>query len=305
VSPGSSPISSPAASAPAGDRIARGIAFALVSFTIFSCSDAAVKWLSGRYSVFQIIFFSTLFALVPMLWLIARDGGIAALRPRHPWLVGLRALLMAVDMVLVFFAFTQLPLADAYTMLFTAPMLVTALSVPLLGEHVGWRRWSAVVIGFLGVLIVLRPGFAVLLWGHVAALVSALFFALSLIVVRRIGNRESASSLLVSLMAALLAVSAPVLPFVYVPPSALDLALLAAIGLLSGFGHLTLIEAFRRAPSAVVSPFQYSQIVWGVLFGLWLFGDPPDRWVIAGSAVIIASGLFILWRETVRRRPAA
>lgn len=181
-------------------------------------------------------------------------------------------------------------------------MLVTALSVPLLGEQVGWRRWSAIVVGFLGVLIVLRPGLAQLNWGHIAALASALFFALSLIVVRRIGNSETAGCLLLSLMVALLAVSAPVLPFVYVVPSAADLALLTGLGLLSGCAHLTLIQGFRLAPSAVVAPFQYSQIVWGVMFGLWLFGDRPDQWVIAGSDVIIASGLFILWREIVRRR---
>ncbi|MGH6928543.1 MAG: EamA family transporter, partial [Dongiaceae bacterium] len=119
------------------------MAFALVSFTIFSCADAAVKWLSASHSIFQIIFVSTLIALVPVIVLVVREGGTAALRPRHPWLVTLRALLLAADVVFAFFAFTKLPLADAYTMLFTAPMLVTALSVPLLGEHVGWRRWTA------------------------------------------------------------------------------------------------------------------------------------------------------------------
>jgi len=239
-----------------------------------------------------------------VLWLIAREGGVIALRPRHPRLVAVRAVLMAIDIVLVFFAFAELPLADAYTVIFTVPMLVTALSVPLLGEHVGWRRWSATVVGFLGVLIVLRPGFAEISWGHVAALASAFFFALSLIVVRRIGNAESASCLLFSMLMALIAVSAPVLPFVFVMPSAPDLAVFVGLGLMSGLGHITLIQAFRLAPSAIVSPFQYSQIVWGVLFGLWLFGDRTDAWVIAGSTVIIASGLYILWRETVRRRQA-
>lgn len=258
-----------------------------------------------RYSVFQIIFFQAVFNLLPLLWLMAREGGIAALRPRHPRLVALRSGLMAVDMVLVFFAFATLPLADAYTMVFLVPMLVTALSVPLLGEKVGWRRWSATVVGFAGVLVVLRPGFAEVNWGHIAALASALFFALSLIVVRRIGNDETASSLFSSMLIGFVAVSGPVLPFLYVTPTMQDLALLAGLGLISGLGHTTLIQAFRLAPSAIVSPFQYSQIVWGVLFGLWLFGDRPDGWVIAGSAVIIASGLYILWREAVRRRQVA
>ena len=300
---GSSTRVTPATSATTGDRVPRGIAFALVSFTIFSCADAAVKWLSASHSIFQIIFVSTLIAFVPVAALVLREGGIAALRPRHPWLVTLRALLLAADMVFVFFAFTKLPLADAYTMLFTAPMLVTALSVPLLGEQVGWRRWTAVAVGFAGVLIVLRPGFAELNLGHLAALASALFFALSLIVARRIGNSETGSLLLVSMMVALPAVSAPALPAVYVASTAGDLALLAGIGLLMGLGHLGLIQALRLAPSGVVAPFHYSQIVWGVIFGLLLFADRPDLWVVAGSTVIIGSGLYILWRETVRGQP--
>ncbi len=295
----------PATSGLTGDRIPHGIAFALAAFTIFSCADAAVKWLTATHSIFQIIFVSTVFAFIPVAALVVREGGLKALRPRHPWLVALRALLLAIDMVFVFYAFTKLPLADAYTMLFTAPMLVTALSVPLLGEHVGWRRWSAVAVGFGGVLVVLRPGFAELNLGHIAALASSSFFALSLIVARRIGNSETGSTLLISLMVALLIVSGPALPAVYVSSSLFDLAMLAGLGLLMGLGHLGLIQALRLAPSNVVAPFHYSQIVWAVFFGLLLFGDRPSGWVIAGSTVIIASGLYILWRETVRQRQAA
>src|SRR5262249_45943919 len=147
---GSSVLVTPATSELTGDRVLHGIAFALAAFTIFSCADAGVKWLSATHSIFQIIFMSTLFAFVPVAGLVMREGGLGALRPRHPWLVALRAFLLSIDMVFVFYAFTKLPLADAYTMLFTAPMLVTALSVPLLGEHVGWRRWSAVAVGFGG-----------------------------------------------------------------------------------------------------------------------------------------------------------
>jgi len=233
-------------------------------------------------------------------FLIRRQGGFASLRPRHPWLVSLRAILLAIDMVMVFYAFTKLPLADAYALLFAVPMLVTALSVPFLGEVVGWRRWTAVVVGFTGVLIVLRPGLAVLNLGHISALSSALFFALSLVVLRRIGRNESAAALIFSMILALLAISAPALPYVYAAMSAADLALMAVLGLLSGLGHLMLIQAFRQAPSSIVAPFHYSQMIWAVIFGLLIFDDIPDRWVIAGSAVIIGSGLYILWRETVR-----
>jgi S-adenosylmethionine uptake transporter len=303
--PGRLPITASAAHRTAGDHIARGIAFALIAFSIFSCADAGVKWLTERYSVFQIIFVSNLFTLIPVALLIRHEGGLHKLRPRHPWLVGLRSILLAIDMVLVFYAFVELPLADAYALIFAVPMVVTALSVPILGEKVGWRRWSAVVVGFIGVLIVLRPGIAELKAGHIAAISSALFFGLSLILVRRMGKDESAGGLIFWMVVALLAVSAPVMPEVYVPMSGLDLGLMAVLGLLSGAGHLMLIRAFRLAPSAIVAPFHYSQMIWAVFFGLFLFGDIPDAWVISGSAVIIGSGLYILWRETVRGRTKA
>jgi S-adenosylmethionine uptake transporter len=302
--PGRLSITASAAHRTAGDHIARGIAFALIAFSIFSCADAGVKWLTERYSVFQIIFVSNLFTLIPVALLIRHEGGLHKLRPRHPWLVGLRSILLAIDMVLVFYAFVELPLADAYALIFAVPMVVTALSVPILGEKVGWRRWSAVVVGFIGVLIVLRPGIAELKAGHIAAISSALFFGLSLILVRRMGKDESTGGLIFWMVVALLAVSAPVMPEVYVPMSWPDLGLLAVLGLLSGAGHLMLIRAFRLAPSAIVAPFHYSQMIWAVFFGLFLFGDIPDAWVISGSAVIIGSGLYILWRETVRRRVA-
>ena len=303
--PGRLPITASAAHRTAGDHVARGIAFALIAFSIFSCADAGVKWLTERYSVFQIIFVSNLFTLIPVALLIRHEGGLHKLRPRHPWLVGLRSILLAIDMVLVFYAFTELPLADAYALIFAVPMVVTALSVPILGEKVGWRRWSAVVVGFIGVLIVLRPGIAELKAGHIAAISSALFFGLSLILVRRMGKDESTGGLIFWMVVALLAVSAPIMPEIYVPMSWPDLGLMAVLGLLSGAGHLMLIRAFRLAPSAIVAPFHYSQMIWAVFFGLFLFADIPDAWVISGSAVIIGSGLYILWRETVRGRAKA
>jgi len=305
ASSGRSIIATSTANAQTGDRVVRGMGMALLTFTIFSCADAAVKWLSARYSIFQIISISTLFALVPVTGLILRGGSLSALRPRHPWLVAARAILLAVDIVMVYFAFTRLSLAEAYALLFMVPMLVTALSVPLLGEQVGWRRWTAVVVGFIGILIVLRPGLSPLNLGHLAALGSTMFFALSLIIARRIGNSESAGSLLLSMMVAVLVISLPAMADVYVPPSAVDLVVLAGLGLLMGTGHLGLIQASRLAPSNLVAPFHYSQMIWAVIFGLLLFGDRPDQWVIVGSAVIIGSGLYILWRETVRARQAA
>jgi S-adenosylmethionine uptake transporter len=276
------------------------IGFAIVTFWLFSSLDATVKWLSRDYPVLQITFVTSLIAFVPILVLVARSGGLKTLRPRRPFLVGLRAVLMTADTMLAFASFQHLPLADAYTLFFAAPMLVTALSVPLLGEHVGWRRWSAVVVGFCGVLIILRPGFATLTMGHLAALGAALCFALSGIILRRLGDTEPSGTLLVSTMAGLVLATAPTLPFIWVAPTPFDLALLTLGGLLAGLAHIGVVKAFRMAAPAIVAPFQYSQMLWAVLYGYVIFADVPEWRTLVGSAVIAASGLFILWRETRR-----
>ena len=146
----------------------------------------------------------------------------------------------------------------------------------------------------------LRPGFAALDPGHLAAFAAAVLFALSLIVLRRFGGGESSAAMLAAVLLATLAISFPALPAAFVLPGAGDLAVMALAGLLGGLGHLALVEAFRAAPAAAVSPFHYTQMLWGIAFGLALFGDVPGPAVLLGAGIIIASGLFILWRE--RRR---
>lgn len=291
-----------------GHDIGRGIGFAVLAFALFSGSDAFVKWFAGAgYPVVQLSSTFALFALLPVAWLVARAGGLRTLKARRPLWVAARAVLLAADTICAYYAFGALPLAEAYAIFFGTPMLVTALSVPFLGEKVGWRRWLAVVIGFLGVLIVLRPGFAELGAGHAAAIGTMALFALSLLVLRRIGNEESSAAMISWVLLALLIVTAPLVPAVFAPPSAVDLVLMAAGGLLLGLAHVALVEAFRAAPASAVSPFHYSQMIWAVLLGLLVFDELPDFWVAVGSTVIVGSGLFILWRERAvsraRREP--
>lgn len=287
---------------PQGHDIGRGIGFAMLSFALFSFSDAFVKWFAAAgYPVVQLSATFALFALLPVAWLVARAGGLATLRARQPLWVAMRAALMAGDTVCAYYAFGALPFAEAYAIFFGTPMLVTALSVPFLGEKVGWRRWLAVLAGFAGVMIVLRPGFGNFGPGHAAALGAMVLFACSLLVLRRVGNSESSAAMLSWVLLALLLVTAPLVPAVFVPPPALDLALMGIGGVLLGVAHVTLIEAFRAAPAAAVSPFHYSQIIWAVLLGLLIFDELPDLWVAAGSAVIVGSGLFILWREKLAK----
>jgi drug/metabolite transporter (DMT)-like permease len=287
-----------------GRRNLAAIGFAILTFWLFSSLDAIVKVLSQHYHVLQITFVTSLFAFVPILVLVARSGGLRAVTPRRPGLVVLRAVLMTADTMLAFTSFQNLPLADAYTLFFAAPMLVTALSVPLLGDRVGWRRWTAVLVGFCGVLVILRPGFAALDIGHLAALGAAICFALSAIILRRLGDSEPAGTLLVSTMAGLLLATAPTLPFIWLGPSAGDLGLMVLGGLLSGLAQIGTVKAYRMAPPAIVAPFQYTQMLWAVLYGYVLFADLPHWWTLVGSLIIAASGLYILWRETRRSVPA-
>jgi len=279
------------------DRPVAGIAFAVLSFGCFSGADAVVKWLSGGFTVFQSMFVATWFAFVPVLALVLATEGVAGLRPKRPALVVLRGALVTSAALCVLWSFTRLPMTDGYALVFAAPLIVTALAPLVLGETVGWRRWAAVVIGFLGVIVMLRPGFAVLDVGHVAAFASAILFALGLLVLRRLGAEESNGALLVGLLATTQVMVAPLMPFLWVTPGAGDIALMALSGMLAGGAHIFLVLAFKAAPAPVVAPYQYSQMIWGIVFGLVLFGDRPDPVVLLGAAVVVGSGLYILRRE--------
>jgi drug/metabolite transporter (DMT)-like permease len=277
-------------------------AYALLAFALYSGTDAALKQLSGSYHPFQLAFFNALFSSVPVLALAAR-GGWGRLRTARPRLHALRGALALVGTGCTCYAFAHLSLADTYAVLFTVPLLVTALSVPLLGERVGWRRWSAVALGFCGVVLMIRPEAALFSRGGLAAGVSALVSALCVLLVRGMQPSETRESLSVyGTLAGILGMGAA-LPFVFTGPTLPDLLLSALGGLLSGTGFLLLIQAYRLAPAAAIAPCQYTQMPYGLLLGVLLFGAWPEPLTLVGAAVVMASGLFILQREA-RLRPA-
>ncbi|WP_299811785.1 DMT family transporter [uncultured Roseibium sp.] len=276
----------------------KGLVAALVAFAIFSSHDAIIKSLGGAYPVFQIIFFSMLFAFVPMSMLMLADKVVDNFRPRHPWLVLLRSCLTILSMSCGFYAFTTLPLAEVYGLLFTMPLLITAFSVPLLGETVRAQRWAAVVVGLIGVLIVLRPGMVSMSLGHLAALTAACANSLATILIRKLGGQERSAVLILYPMILSMVAMSLTLPFVYVPVDLPDLGLMATIGFLSVVAQIFIIGAYRAAPAAVVAPLQYSQILWASLFGMLFFAEIPDIYVAVGSSIIIASGIFVVWRES-------
>lgn len=272
----------------------------LLAFACYATHDAVVKQLGATYSVFQIVFFASLLSFPLVAVMLLRDPTSGTLRARHPWLSLIRSLCVVGTLTGAFHAFTVLPLAQTYAILFATPLLITVLAIPVLGERVGLRRGLAVVVGLAGVLIVLRPGAAALSSGHLAAMAAACFSATSSVIVRRIGQAErSAVLMLWPMMGSVLAMGVA-LPFVYVPVQLIDMGLLA---LVAGFGFLAallIIAAYRRAEAALVAPMQYSQILWAGVFGALLFNEWPDLWTLCGAAVIIGAGLYIVLRESRR-----
>ncbi len=275
-----------------------GILLAIAAFAVFASHDALIKYLGGSYAVFQIMFFSVMFGFPPIALSMSAASALDNFRPHHPWWLAARTLCTVVGMACGFYAFTTLPLAEAYAILFATPLLVTALSVPMLGEVVRLRRWIAILVGLLGVMIVLRPGTTELALGHAAALIAAIVGALASIIVRKVGPDERSAVLVLYPLTTTMVCMAVVLPFVYVPMPLQDLGLTAVIGIMAFMGQFAIISAFKRTSATLIAPMQYSQILWATLFGMLFFDEFPDIWVAVGAAVIIASGIYIVLRES-------
>ena len=284
-------------------RVARGIGLALLAYAAFSTADALLKLSSGAFSVFQIAFVMAFFAMLPVLATTIGRGGLRSILPRNVKLVTARGILAAACGVLAWNAFATLPMAEVYALLFAAPMLVTALSAVFLGEAVGWRRWSATVVGFIGVIVMIDPRFSGLGLGHLMAAAAAVAGASSFVILKKIGATEKSAAMLFTVLFWLMAVSLPPAVAQWLWPSAAELGIMAVAGLLMGVGQAGLVFATREAPAVVVAPFQYSQMIWAVVFGLVVFGDVPTLNLFIGLAIVVAAGLFIVYRETVRAKP--
>ncbi|MBP7002013.1 DMT family transporter [Amaricoccus sp.] len=285
--------------APAAPRSAntRGALFALAAFAIYSTHDVVVKTLGGTYSPFQLVFFSTLFGFPIVTVMLMRDREEANLRPRRPLWTGMRTASAMITTSCAFYAFSVLPMAQTYAIIFAAPLLITILAIPILGESVGWRRGLAVAVGLVGVVVVLQPGTTAFSPGHLAALAAAIFSAVAAVIIRKIGGEERSAVLLLYPMMANFLVMACAMPLVYRPMPALHLGGMATIAALGFCGAMCHIAAYRRGRAVVVAPMQYSQILWAALYGALFFGETPDRHTAIGAAIIIASGLYVVLRE--------
>jgi len=279
------------------NTVPRGIASMLLAVAIFSCMDALIKWLSATYPTIEIVFFRSSFAFLPLLPALLR-GGRAALRTRRPLTQAGRAGIGLVSMVGFFYAFRVMPLADVFGIAFSAPIFVTALSVPMLGETVGIRRWSAVVVGFVGVLVMLRPDTGLFASASWIALFATILYALGQIFVRDLTKTETTACIVFYVTLTTTIVSGLAMPFLWVTPSLRDAPLLAAVGILGGVAQLAFTRAFRLAPAAVISAFDYTGLLYASVIGYYVWGDIPTATFLVGAAIVIASGLYILYRGT-------
>ena len=275
----------------------KGIACGIAAMTLFPAQDAIIKWLSADYDVFQLLFMRSVFVFIPVAILVMRSGGPRVLRTKQPFMLILRAASSFGAWSVYFIAISQIPLADAMALVFSAPLIITALSVPFLGEAVGMRRWAAVGVGFLGVLIMIEPGSDTLQGVALLPLVSAAFYSISMLLTRILTRREASVTMLFYSTLTILVMSSVALPFVWVTPDWPDLGLMALMGLVTGCAQFLATQAYRYAAPAVVAPFDYTSLIWATLYGYLLFGDLPRNSVILGAAVVIGSGLFILYRE--------
>ncbi|MCC7274590.1 MAG: DMT family transporter [Alphaproteobacteria bacterium] len=276
----------------------------LAAVALFVVMDGLIKWLSVTFPTLQVMFFRSLFALIPIAVVVAYQGGAGRLRTRRPGLHALRCLAGLASMLCFFHAFRTMPLADVIAIGFAAPLFVTALSVPLLGEKVGIRRWSAVVVGFVGVLVMVRPGSDVLEVGAGVALLGTVAYSLAMIFMRDLGRTDTTTAITLYFTVSCVLVAGAALPFVWVAPAGpVEWALLSALGLLGGVAQLLMTQAFRLAPVAVIAPFDYTAMLWGATLGYAVWGEVPDAWVWLGAAIVAASGLYIVHRETRLRLP--
>jgi drug/metabolite transporter (DMT)-like permease len=270
---------------------------------LFCCNDALGKWLLGTYSVWQMLVIRSSAAMILLAPLIWRERRAFAAAPR-PGIQVLRVAVATLDTTMFFLAVSYLPLADTVTFYLAAPIYVTALSAVFLHERVGWRRWSAVTVGFIGVLIALRPSAATLTWPALIAIVGSLFFAVFNIATRAV--RGTSDVVLVSgQFAAVLVVSVIAAPAGWIAPSPRDLTLLAVLGVVAMTAFACVNRSLQLSPASVVVPYQYTMIVWAVVLGWLVFGDVPDAFTLIGAAIIVGAGLYILWREQIvtRREP--
>lgn len=284
---------------PASSAATGGIVLIVTGTVLIATMDVIVKHTSETYSILQITWLRFL-VQIPILLVLAPPARVPALfKSTRPGLQALRAGLILLMSLSFFTAIHLIPLADAYAIMFLAPFLITALSVPALGETVDWRRWAAVIAGGVGVVLVIRPGMGVVEWGALMALLMAFCSAVFHLTTPILGRTEDPVTSLYYGAILGSVVLLVVLPFVWVAPDALDWSLLVAIGVLGTLGQVFVMRAFQRLPASTLSPFLYLYLLWATGYGIVFFDEVPDVWTVAGGTLIVGAGFCMFRRERV------
>lgn len=286
--------------------IAAGIIYMCLGVVAMVALDVTARWLMQTYSLPQLVFLRSSFSAMLIFGYVALRGQLRSLSTRRPGWQFIRSMLMAGSMFAFFHALRFIPLADVVIIAFAAPIIVTSLSQPLLGETVGAWRWSAVIVGFCGVLIVLRPGSGMM---HPAALIAfagSVMYALLSLTARKLSSTESTASLSIYAFLVPLILGAAASPKGWITPDLTGWISFALCGLFGGLAIVFINAAYQRAAAAVIVPFEYTGLIWASAAGFVIWGEIPKLNDLFGAAIIIASGLVILFRETrIQHRPQA
>lgn len=277
----------------------RGMVAAMGAFFMFTLMNVFAKLLSANHSVIEIAFYRNLIASIPFLIMVFVLGKreILVIRSK-PAAVGIRAVLGSVSLMTTFAAFTLMPMAETTVLLFTASLFIPILGVIFLREHVGPYRWTAIAVGFIGVVIMASPAGNVNVLGVTIALIASLMHATLQVILRYLGRYESPETVVFYFVVIGTFVTALPLPFVAVTPTMAEVPLLFGVGLSGAAAQWLLSVAFRNAPAAIVTVFNYSGIVWATLFGWMIWSDWPLPTVLAGAGIVVASNVLIIWRES-------
>lgn len=285
-------------------NLVKGISFKLVSALLFAAMSVLVRYMGQKAPVGQIVFFRSAFAILPVLMIYAwrRELRDAIYTKRPLGQLG-RGTLSVAGMFSNFASLARLPLADATAISFASPLITVALAAIILRERVRIYRWTAVIVGFCGVLVMLMPHLQLSHLGAVAgagvafALTAAVFNAGTVIQTRRLVQTEKTPAIVFYFSLITAIAGAVTLPFAWYSPTLLELGALILCGVLGGIAHIFLTESYRFAPASVVAPFDYTSMIWALLLGFWAFGEVPTPLVFVGAAIVAAAGLFVIWRE--------
>ena len=300
-----------------GGSVMQGVVLMAVAMLLLPGMDAIAKYMANfvGMSPGQVTFYRFFFQVLCTIPLVFLAGGRDMLRPKRPWMNLLRGAIHGAASLLFFAAVKYMPLADVFAIYFVEPFILTAMSAIFLGERVGWRRWLAIMVGFGGALIVIQPSFILFGWTALLPVACAFLYSIYLFMNRAIGDADSPLTMqtiagfggtIFMGVALFIGDSAGIGDFApSLPSSAFTLVLLLILGALSGYAHMLVVRAFRMAPLSLLAPFQYFEIISATVLGYAIFGDfpTPSKWL--GIAIIVASGLFIIWREHKTRKATA